>query len=548
MSTPLQLRPYQEQALTDLWDWFVKHDKNALVVLPTGSGKSLVIAEWCRLVFDTDPSACIIVLAHVRELVQQNAAELAGLWPEAPWGVYSAGLGRRDIGAQLMFASIQSIAKKAYRLPRRVDMVLVDECHLIPRSSDTLYGKFLSDLKIINPAVKVVGFTATPFRMDSGMLHDGDGAMFDGIAHETNVRELIEDGWLCPPIGPAHQSCEIDTTGIGTRAGEFIAAQLESAALDPAVIAAIADTIVAKGQNRRGWLVFGCTVKHCEVLRDALQARGYDGEGVFGDTETKERDRIISDFKAGKLRFLVSQGVLTTGFNAKNVDLIALARPTKSTGLFVQMVGRGTRCIGSNIRESAANGKTDCMILDFGGNIARHGPFDDPSIPIKGAGRDGDAPYKECPQCKCACSTMSRLCPQCGFEFPPPERRVDIRAAEKPILSAIEPEWLPVARVTYRRHEKLGSPASLRVDYQVGMTFQREWICLDHSGYARTKAESWWLRRGSSPVPRNVDEALGRTGELAAATHIRVKREGQYDRITSHQLGPKPETCQALAS
>lgn len=534
MTSPITLRPYQEKALSDLWQWFAKETGNPLVVLPTGAGKSLVIAEWCKLVFETDPGACILVVTHVRELVAQNAAELVGLWPEAPWGIYSAGLNRRDIGAPLLFASIQSIHKKAFKLPRRVDMVLVDEAHLIPRASDTMYGRFLNDLKTINPALKIIGLTATPFRLDSGRLDQGDDAMFDGIAHDTPVRELIDDGFLSPPMGWRQQS-QINTDGVGTRGGEFIAAQLEAEALDPAVVNAIADRIVEAGQDRKGWLIFGCTVKHCEALAEALNDRGYSGCGVFGDTDKRERDRAIADFKAHRLRFLVSQGVLTTGFNARHVDLIALARPTKSTGLYIQMVGRGTRL-------SPETGKEDCLVLDFGGNIARHGPFDDPFIPEKKGKGDGTAPFKECPECECACGTMTRICPSCGYEFPPPERLVDTAPAQKSILS-VEPEWLEVAEVSYRRHEKAGSPASMRVEYRVGMTWHREWVCFDHQGYARTKAESWWMRRGPAPVPRTVDEAIRRCSELAPAEAIRVKRAGKYDEIIAFRLGPMPVTC-----
>lgn len=527
----IQLRPYQEAALADLWQWFSERDGNPLVVLPTGAGKSLVIAEWCKLVFDTDPGACILVVTHVRELVAQNAAELVGMWPEAPWGIYSAGLNRRDIGAPLMFASVQSIHNRAYSLPRRVDMVLIDEAHMIPRSSDTMYGRFLSDLRAINPALKIIGLTATPFRLDSGRLHEGDGAMFDGIAHDTGVRSLIDDGFLCPPVS-YRQQAQIDTSGVGTRGGEFIAAQLESAAMDPEVIAAIADRICEAGQDRKGWLIFGCTVKHCEALADALNARGFDGRGVYGDTDQTEgkgtRDRVIADFKAQRLRFLVSQGVLTTGFNARHVDMIALARPTKSTGLYIQMVGRGTRL-------SPETNKADCLVLDFGGNIARHGPFDDPWIPERKPKGDGAAPYKECPECGCACGTMTRICPACGHEFPPPERVVDTKPAEKSILS-VEPEWLEVSEIAYRRHEKIGSPPSMRVEYRIGLTFQREWVCFEHQGYARTKAESWWLRRAPAPVPRTVEEAIARAGEIAVPSHIRVRRSGKYDEIIAFRF------------
>jgi DNA repair protein RadD len=398
-----------------------------------------------------------------------------------------------------------------------------------------MYGRFLADLKTINPALKIIGLTATPFRLDSGRLDQGEGAMFDGIAHDTNVRDLIDDGYLCPPVSFRQRGAEINTAGIGTRGGEFIAAQLEANAIDPEVVNAIADRIVAAGQDRRGWLIFGCTVKHCEALAEALRARGYAGRGVYGDTDQNEgkgtRDRAIADFKAQRLRFLVSQGVLTTGFNARHVDLIALARPTKSTGLYIQMVGRGTRL-------SPETNKADCLILDFGGNIGRHGPFDDPFIPEKKEKGTGAAPFKECPECECCCGTMTRICPSCGYEFPPPERVVDTRPAEKPILS-VEPEWLEVSEASYRLHEKLGSPSSLRVEYRVGLTWHREWVCLEHSGYPRTKAESWWLRRAPAPVPRNIVEAIARAGEIAVPSHIRVKRNGKFDEVIAYRFEPR---------
>lgn len=526
----LTLRPYQERCLGDLWHWFERETGNPLVVLPTGAGKSLVIADWCKGVCQVDPGAGILILAHVRELIQQNAAELLGLWPDAPVGVYAAGLGRREMGKAITFASIQSIWRKAYKLPRRIDMVLVDEAHLIPRNSTTMYGKFLADLKAINPATKIIGLTATPFRLDSGLLHEGSEAMFDGIAHETNVRGLFDDGYLAPPRS-YRQRTEIDTAGVGTRAGEFIASQLESAAMDAATIDAIADRIVEAGADRKGWLVFGCSVAHCEAMTAALRARGFAGVGIYGDMDKADRDRTIGDFKAQRLRFLCSMQVLTTGFNARHVDLIALARPTQSTGLYIQMIGRGTRL-------SPETGKDDCLVLDFGGNIARHGPFDDPFLPKSKAEKGaGSVPFRECPECGLATSAAARSCPGCGFEYPPPEKVVTITPDEKPILS-VEPEWLEVAAVTYKRHSKSGGTDSLRAEYRIGPATHREWACPEHGGYARQKFEGWWLRRASAPVPATVEEALARASELAVPSHIRVKREGRFNSVVGYRFEP----------
>ena len=528
----ITLRDYQAEAIEAAWQWMGEGKGNPLLVEPTGSGKAFIIAELCRQAFAMDPGVRIINLVHTRELVAQNYAELIGIWPDAPAGICSAGLGRRDLHSRLLFASIQSIFRRAYVL-QQCDMVIIDEAHLIPRKADTMYGKFLADLRTINPHLKIIGLTATPFRLDSGMLHRGEGAMFDGIAHETSVLRLIEQGYLCPPR-TWRQSAEIDTSGVGIRMGEYVQGQLEAAAMDERTINSIADRIAVAGADRLGWIVFGVSIKHCEALVEALRARGFTGAGVYGDTPKAERDRLLAEFKARRLRFLVSKEVLTTGFNARHLDLIALCRPTKSTGLYVQMIGRGTRT-------SPETGKTDCLVLDFAGAVKTHGPFDDPFLPgDKRKGKGGDAPFKECPECELTCATATRYCPACGHEFPPPEPKVLVVPDEKPVLSVqtLESDWLDVTGVSYAPHAKIGSPTSLRVTYQVGLTTHREWVCLEHSGYARTKAEGWWLRRAPAPVPATVAEAIERQDQIRPPSHIRLQRTGKYDEIAGFRFEP----------
>lgn len=525
----ITLRDYQAEAIGAAWDWMAAGKGNPLLVEPTGSGKAFIIAELCRQAFEMDPGVRIINLVHTRELVAQNYAELLGIWPDAPAGVYSAGLGRRDLHSRLLFASIQSIFRKAYAL-QQCDIAIIDEAHLIPRKANTMYGKFLSDLKTINPHLKIIGLTATPFRLDSGMLHKGENAMFDGIAHETGVMRLIEQGYLCPPR-TWRQSTQIDTTGVGTRMGEFVQGQLEAAAMDAATIEGIADRIVEAGHDRKGWIVFGVSIKHCDALVEALRARGFPGAGVYGETPKGERDHLLAEFKAQRLRFLVSKDVLTTGFNARHLDLIALCRPTKSTGLYIQMVGRGTRT-------SPETGKVDCLVLDFAGAVKTHGPFDDPFLPAEKGKGTGDAPYKECPECELATATATRICPGCGYEYPPPEPKVLMVPDEKPVLSTetLESDWLEITGVSYAPHEKLGAATSLRVSYQVGLVTHKEWVCLEHGGYPRTKAEGWWLRRASAPVPATVAEALERQHQIRTPSHLRIRRAGKYDEIAGFRF------------
>ena len=179
----LQLRPYQRAAIDAIYDYFGRASGHPVVVIPTAGGKSLVMAEFIREVLEAWPDQRILIITHVRELIGQNHAELLRLWPEAPAGIYSAGLKRREIDAQILFAGIQSIHRRAYDV-QRADLILVDEAHLIPRRADTMYRRFLGDLATINPYLKVIGLTATPFRLDSGVLHEGPG----GPVHRPRLR------------------------------------------------------------------------------------------------------------------------------------------------------------------------------------------------------------------------------------------------------------------------------------------------------------------------------------------------------------------------
>jgi DNA repair protein RadD len=536
----MRLRDYQVDALTDTFNYFGQDTGNPLVVIPTGGGKSLIMAEWVRGVLELDPRARILVCTHVRELVAQNHAELLTLWPGAPAGIYSAGLRKRQLGARVLFCSIQSVHKRALQI-QQCDMLLIDEAHLVPRDATTMYGRFIKELREINPRMKVIGYTATPYRMDQGLLH-GEGELFTHVAHETPVRLLIEQGYLAPLVSRTRKGAEIETKGIHTRLGEFVASELEDAALDPDVICKMADDIVANGHDRRGWLFFGVSIKHCELMADALRERGVTTEVISKDTEDAERARIITSYKNMAITCLCSMGVLTTGFNAKHVDLIALGRPTKSTGLYIQMVGRGTRCIGANIEESVANGKANCLVLDYGGNIRRHGPFDEPFAPTTRKGpkseEKGDIPLKECPDCQNEVMIATRFCPVCSYEFPPPERKVSTMADFAPIL-APPPEWTPVDAVTYSHHlGRGGKPDTLKVTYQCGLTFHSEWICFDHpaDSYARQKALRWWSQRTDGLPPLSVVGAMQRSGELDWPKSILLKKEGKHTSVASYRF------------
>lgn len=519
----MQLRPYQRQAIDALYHWFNTRAGNPLVVLPTGTGKSLVLAQFCREAVEAYPDTRIVVVTHVRELIQQNVQEVYEVWPDAPVGIYSAGLGKKQINAQILFAGIQSIHKRAYEV-QQADLVLADEAHLIPRKSDTMYRRFLDQLQEINPDMKIVGLTATPYRLDSGRLDRGDDAFFAGIAFDYSIARAIDEGYLAL-VSTKRTETQLDVSEVGKRGGDFIPSQLERAVDQNDTTAQAVREIVAHGQNRRSWLIFCAGVNHAYHVRNAVRQAGHAAEAITSEMARAERDRAIRDFKAGRLRCLTNANVLTTGFNAPQVDLLAILRPTQSTGLYVQMTGRGTRC---------APGKDDCLVLDFAGNIDRHGPIDNvnPSSPSKAI--DGEAPVKTCDGCDMVVHASVRECPHCGFEFPEPQPNLQARASKSAILSSqTEAEWVSVTNIAYRRHQKPGKPDSMRVEYVCGLATHREWVCFEHGGLPREKAVRWWRRRLSgSRVPTTVGEALNRAeAELPKPSQIAIKPSGKYTEI-----------------
>ncbi len=525
----IALRPYQEEAIQAVYDYWQSGGGNPLVEMATGTGKSMVIAELVRRVLDGWPQGRVVMLVHVRELVEQNFRALLKVWPDAPAGIYSAGLGKRDAHHRVTFASIQSVFKKATALGPR-DLVLVDEAHLIPADSETMYQTFLAALRRQVPDLRIAGFTATPFRLGTGRIDAGDARLFDETVYRYGIGQGIEDGYLSALISRASLT-EIDVSSVAKRGGEFVSGALETASNKDEITQAAADEIVTLGADRRSWLVFCAGVKHALNVRDAIRQRGIPAETVTGETPTSERANIIARFKAGQIRCLTNAQVLTTGFDAPQTDLVVLLLATLSTSLYVQMIGRGTRI---------AEGKPNALILDYAGNIRRHGPVD--AIEVRSKGKRGDDEgktsvdairAKECPECKSLAALNAITCKVCGHEWPRLEKPKHDERADRsvPILSTekLAPEHLGVINWSAKRHVKQGSPDSLCVTYYAGLQTYAEWVCVEHSGFAGDKARRWWRQHGGGDdTPQTVTEALARFSELTFPEWIAVRLNGKY--------------------
>lgn len=538
----MQLRAYQSDAVDAVWSFIREHDDgNPAVVLPTGSGKTHVIAELCREAVESW-NGRVLVVAHVKELVEQAADKLRAVAPGLPVGVFSAGLGRRDLGYSVTIAGIQSIYQRAHDLGP-IDLVIVDEAHLIPPDGEGMYRRLLTDIAQVTPHRRVVGLTATPYRMKTGdICGPAPDNILTEVCFEAGVRELIVAGYLCPLKSRAGAAIA-DTSELHIRGGEFVQGEVEQLMGETGLVEAACADIVRQTEQRSAVLIFAAGVAHGEQIARTLSERhGVECGFVTGETSTDERDELIGRFKAGRLKYLANVNVLTTGFDAPNVDCVAMLRPTLSPGLYYQMVGRGFRL---------HPGKTDCLVLDFGGNVMRHGPVDD----IRLAASDrapGEAPAKECPGCHALIATGYAVCPECGHEFPPREAaKHGAVASDDEVISGGDGPTKRTERVietAYYVHYKHGEPAArptMRVEYRVGFSrWHREWVCIEHDGYARRKAEHWWRARALEPFPGSVEEAvdLAQAGALATARSVTVEKKhgDQWERIVAWDLGNKP--------
>jgi DNA repair protein RadD len=419
--------------------------------------------------------------------------------------------------------------------------ILVHNCHLIPEDGEGMYRKFLTDMKVVNPRVRVLGMTATPFRMKSGTICAPENIL-NAVCFEIGVRELIVQGYLCP-LRTKAGTLKPDTEKLHVRGGEYIAGEVEDLMDDDNLVLSACHEIIEYTQDRKAILIFASGVRHGQhICRVFAERHKVECGFVCGETLPFERDEALRRFRAGELKYLCNVNVLTTGFDATNIDCVALVRPTLSPGLYYQMVGRGFRL---------HPGKTDCLVLDFGGNVLRHGPVDAICIADAASNGNGDAPAKECPQCHELIAAGYATCPGCGYEFPPPERtKHEATASSEGILSdqttRTEHE---VTEAFYSVHVKRGAPPdaprTMRVDYRIAFNeYVSEWVCFEHEGFPRQKAVQWWARRSNEPVPASADEGveLAKAGALAPTLAITVERRAgeKFDRVVGYRLGGKP--------
>ena len=391
MTQTFQLRDYQIQAVEASLDHFRSSNDPAVIVLPTGAGKSLVIAELSRLA-----KGRVVCLAHVKELVEQNHAKFLATGSSA--GIFSAGLSQKTSTEKTTFASIQSLSASLVDFNEPVSLIIIDECHRVGMEESGQYNKTIEHFRALNPKVKILGLTATPYRLGSGWIYQNHyhgytrtftNSLFKKCIFELPLQHMVKKGYLTPPIhydaAIAHYDFSLLTESLDGEQNTDDIALNELIHKHPRVTKAVTEQILQLSQDRQGVMIFAATIDHAKEIASYLPA---DKTALItGKTKLKQRDSLIAAFKAKEIKYLVNVSVLTTGFDAPHVDVIAILRPTQSISLFQQIVGRGLRL---------SPGKKDCLVLDYtnnGYNIFQ------PEIGEKRPTQDSVAVQIHCPAC-----------------------------------------------------------------------------------------------------------------------------------------------------
>jgi DNA repair protein RadD len=467
-----QLRAHQEAAVPAVFDAFRAGINRPLLDICVGGGKSLIIAHVVMRA--KEYGWRVLSLTHVRELVEQVVAECreAGLQV----GVNAASLGERAWRGQFVVAAIQSVFRNA-RSFGPIDLLIIDEAHLVPHSEAGMYRQLIRDLGV----QRVVGLSGTVFRLQGGSLVEGEGALFEKVIYRYSILDGIHDGYLVPAFS-ATVDDKIDVTKLRVAQGEYTGSSQDVQMI------AMMDNHLAQmriiGADRKRWLVFEASTKAAKAMAQRMNEWGISTGLVLGTTPPGERSATVAAYRAGRLRALVNCMALTVGFDVQEVDMLVMRRRTTSLGLYVQMVGRGLRTVGGNIDASIAAGKADCLALDYADNISTHGALDflrpkDTAARLTSCDACGkrnapasarcwscDEPMtKLCPACLACVAKGTMDCPGCGYDMRAGERgpATAAKLLETPSGAALiasyktgsarDGGWLPILRVFGRERE-----------------------------------------------------------------------------------------------
>ena len=525
----MQLREYQSRALDMLYAWFGKNATGHPVLnMPGGSGKSVVIASLAKDALQNWPDTRILMLVHSKELILQNADKLRKLWPGAPLGIYSASVGKRQLEEPITYAGIGSVAKRAKEIGH-IDLCIIDEVHAVSTAESGIYRKLIADLLEINPGMRIVGLSASPYRLGQGLITEGPTAIFSEILEPVSIEELVFKTHLVP-LRSKITKHKLETDGLHKRQGEYIASEMEAKFNTDDHNSAVVQEIIEMASNRAHWLIFCSGVAHSEAVAECLRVAGIIAESLDATHSKSERERKLAEFESGKLRALCNVGILTTGYDFPALDCIAFLRSTMSPGLYLQMAVRGMR---------PHAGKTDCLVLDFAGVVSSHGPITAVQPPKKGGDGNGEAPVKVCDECGELVHISAMVCPSCGTAFPAPEPK-KLKLHDDDIMGLVGRD-LDVTSWSWRKHiSKASGKEMLAVTYYGGLSDPAvtEYLAITHDSYAGqmalqklvTIAERAQIKPGGLNV-QSLEEMVQNMNQTQPPSSIEFKKDGKFFRV-----------------
>ncbi|QXO10364.1 putative ATP-dependent RNA helicase [Proteus phage vB_PmiM_ZX7] len=402
-----QLRPYQRDAVESAKEELKKCVDPILIEAATGAGKSLLVSELAIWLKETSGKK-VLCTAPSKELVEQNAEKYRSYGFSC--SMYSASVGKKSIAKDVVFGTPGSIVNDLHKFDDKFSAIVIDEAHSI---SPTI-KKIVAHMKEHNPNLRVIGMTATPYRLGDGYIFSifPDGTtvgedqtrnpFFKKLVYRITAQELISQGYLTPPIADAELALEYDAKNLQLNSrNQFNSKDVEAVFEGQGRLTAdIVADVVEKSRNRKGVMFFGATIQHAYEIASSLPKEQV--EVVTGKTKKKDRESIIKRFKNQEFKYLVNVSALTTGFDAPHVDVVAILRATESASLLQQIIGRGLRL---------DEGKLFCLVLDYAGNIERHGLEDDlfaPDIKVAGGCSGSGKLEVVCPDCSCVNSFSVR--------------------------------------------------------------------------------------------------------------------------------------------
>lgn len=540
-----EYRQYQEDCEDALLrDTLCDEHYHPVVAVPTGGGKTKILSSFIYKYLEKRPKHSVLVLSHTETILAQDHKALRSFFPGIHIGLYSAGLKSKTF-EKITVAGIQSIFRKG-RLFASYDLIIVDECHTVPVKGEGMYRRFFQSHSANRggqgkmEAIRV-GLSGSPFRLKHGYVYKGNGALFNKLSYDLcsmeNFNQLIEDGYLSnmfvkPP------NYKMDTKGVRVTAGDYNSKQLSKKFDRESITREAVGELITFGKNYKAWLIFAIDIDHCENIAREINIQmpndythGIKAIAMHSKTNL-ERHQVTSNFINGHIRAIVSVGMLTTGFDAPNIDLIGLLRPTKSPVLHAQMIGRGSR---------VHPGKDHCLVLDYAGNIARLGPINNIQVPDpeKKKKDNGDPIVKACNVCGCLHHPSVKICNVCGYEFIFQEK-ISTSHDESEVIQYSNLKWLDVSGVSYQIHTKRGTNVDiLKVTYFCGINKVNEYVCYNHqAGYAKYKADNWVKHRWTyNTPPYNVEELYRYNSHLLVPKRILVDLSKKFPSVVESEFG-----------